>query len=68
MRNRLLRRDPSSCPCCCVRRLRRWAAEPVAAREWRVLFVGNSLTYVNNLPATLRALAAAQARRCASPR
>lgn len=31
-----------------------------APREWRVLFVGNSLTYVNNLPATLRALAAAQ--------
>lgn len=30
------------------------------ARELRVLFVGNSLTYVNNLPATLRALAAAQ--------
>jgi len=26
----------------------------------RVLFIGNSLTYVNNLPATLRALAAAQ--------
>ncbi len=42
------------------------AAEPVATaattpRELRVLFVGNSLVYVNNLPATLRALAAAQA-------
>lgn len=38
------------------------ATEPAAAapvpREWRVLFVGNSLVYVNNLPATLRALAA----------
>jgi hypothetical protein len=33
---------------------------PAPARELRVLFVGNSLTYVNNLPATLRALAAAQ--------
>lgn len=33
------------------------AAEP---RELRVLFIGNSLTYVNNLPATVRALAAAQ--------
>lgn len=30
------------------------------ARELRVLFVGNSLTYVNNLPATLSAIAAAQ--------
>jgi hypothetical protein len=29
-------------------------------RTYRVLFVGNSLTYVNDLPATLRALAAAQ--------
>lgn len=29
-------------------------------RALRVLFVGNSLTYVNNLPATVRALAAAQ--------
>src|SRR5687768_16758411 len=42
------------------------AAEPAAAaattapRELRVLFVGNSLVYVNNLPAILRALAAAQ--------
>ena len=35
---------------------------PVAASQkpLRVLFVGNSLTYVNDLPATLRALAAAQ--------
>ena len=33
---------------------------PPAARELRVLFVGNSLTYVNNLPATLRAIAVAQ--------
>lgn len=32
----------------------------IAPRELRVLFVGNSLIYVNNLPATLRALAAAQ--------
>ena len=31
-----------------------------ASREVRVLFIGNSLTYVNNLPATLRALATAQ--------
>ena len=43
------------------------AAEPVATtettpRELRVLFVGNGLVYVNNLPATLRALAAAQVR------
>ena len=43
------------------------AAEPAAVpvttapRELRVLFVGNSLVYVNNLPATLRALADAQA-------
>lgn len=29
-------------------------------KTYRVLFVGNSLTYVNDLPATLRALAAAQ--------
>jgi hypothetical protein len=42
------------------------AAEPTATaattapRELRVLFVGNSLVYVNNLPATLRVLAAAQ--------
>ena len=33
------------------------------AQTLRVLFVGNSLIYVNNLPATLRALAAAQAAR-----
>ena len=37
------------------------AAATTAPRELRVLFVGNSLVYVNNLPATLRALAAAQA-------
>jgi hypothetical protein len=36
------------------------AQEASPPRELRVLFVGNSLTYVNNLPATLRALAAAQ--------
>lgn len=30
------------------------------SRELRVLFIGNSLTYVNNLPAMVRALAAAQ--------
>src|SRR5688572_27063200 len=35
------------------------AATTTAPRELRVLFVGNSLVYVNNLPATLRALAAA---------
>lgn len=37
-------------------------ALPMAAAPGglRVLFIGNSLTYVNNLPATLRALAAAQ--------
>lgn len=29
-------------------------------RAWRVMFVGNSLTYVNNLPALLRAVAASQ--------
>lgn len=33
---------------------------PMPTRALRVLFVGNSLTYVNNLPATVRALAAAQ--------
>ena len=38
------------------------SAQPAtpAAHELRVLFIGNSLTYVNNLPATLRAMAAAQ--------
>ena len=36
------------------------ASEPAATKTWRVLFVGNSLTYVNNLPAVVRALAAAQ--------
>jgi hypothetical protein len=35
-------------------------AQQPPVRELRVLFVGNSLTYVNNLPATLRAIAAAQ--------
>lgn len=40
------------------------AAEPAPtpAPDLRVLFVGNSLVYVNNLPATLRAVAAAQAK------
>jgi len=38
------------------------AQQASPARELRVLFVGNSLTYVNNLPATLRALAASQPR------
>jgi hypothetical protein len=33
---------------------------PAAPRTMRVLFVGNSLVYVNNLPATLRAVAASQ--------
>ena len=36
------------------------AQQSPPAQELRVLFVGNSLTYVNNLPATLHALAAAQ--------
>jgi hypothetical protein len=31
-----------------------------APKTYRVMFVGNSLTYVNNLPAMVRALAAAQ--------
>ena len=35
-------------------------AQEATQREFHVLFVGNSLTYVNNLPATLRTLAAAQ--------
>jgi hypothetical protein len=56
-------------PCRCPRSLSDlWQARPnplrlrrAAPRELRVLFVGNSLVYVNNLPATLRALAAAQA-------
>lgn len=33
---------------------------PQAPRTLRVLFVGNSLVYVNNLPAVLRAVAGAQ--------
>ena len=39
-----------------------WAqtAAPAPARELRVLFVGNSLTYVNNLPRLLHAMAASQ--------
>jgi hypothetical protein len=39
-----------------------WAqtAAPAPARELHVLFVGNSLTYVNNLPRLLRAMAASQ--------
>lgn len=37
------------------------AAQPAPVRDrYRVLFVGNSLTYVNNLPAVLTALAASQ--------
>ena len=35
-------------------------AQETAPRKLRVLFVGNSLTYVNDLPSTLRALAASQ--------
>ena len=35
-------------------------AQEAAPRKLRVLFVGNSLTYVNDLPSTLRALAASQ--------
>lgn len=35
-------------------------ATPGPSRELRVLFVGNSLTYVNNLPAMLRSLGRAQ--------
>ena len=35
-------------------------AAPAPARELRVLFVGNSLTYVNNLPRLLHAMAASQ--------
>ncbi len=33
---------------------------PIVAREYRVLLVGNSLTYTNNLPALLRAVGASQ--------
>jgi hypothetical protein len=36
------------------------APAPAPARELRVLFVGNSLTYVNNLPRLLHAMAASQ--------
>ena len=36
------------------------APQPQAPRTLRVLFVGNSLVYVNNLPAALRAVAKAQ--------
>jgi len=35
-------------------------AQDASPKTYRVLFVGNSLTYVNDLPATLRAVAAAQ--------
>ena len=35
-------------------------AQESTPRKLRVLFVGNSLTYVNDLPSTLRAIAAAQ--------
>jgi len=35
-------------------------APAAAAREYRVLLVGNSLTYTNNLPALLRAVGASQ--------
>lgn len=35
-------------------------AQAEVAREYRVLLVGNSLTYTNNLPALLRAVGAAQ--------
>ena len=44
-----------------------WArtADPAPARELRVLFVGNSLTYVNNLPRLLHAMAASQPGRSA---
>jgi hypothetical protein len=37
-----------------------FAQTPAAGREYRVLMVGNSLTYTNNLPALLRAVGAAQ--------
>ena len=39
-----------------------WAqtTDPAPTRELRVLFVGNSLTYVNNLPRLLHAMAASQ--------
>lgn len=36
------------------------APAPAPSRELRVLFVGNSLTYVNNLPRLLHAMAASQ--------
>ena len=36
------------------------AQDAAAPRTFHVLFVGNSLTYVNDLPATLRAIAASQ--------
>ena len=37
-----------------------FAQTPTPAREYRVLLVGNSLTYTNNLPALLRAVGASQ--------
>ncbi len=37
-------------------------AQETAPRKLRVLFVGNSLTYVNDLPSALRAVAASQPR------
>ena len=37
-----------------------FAQTPTAGREHRVLLVGNSLTYTNNLPALLRAVGASQ--------
>ena len=38
-------------------------AQAAAGREYRVLLVGNSLTYTNNLPALLRAVGASQGDR-----
>ena len=35
-------------------------SNPESSRAYRVLFVGNSLTYTNNLPALLRAVGASQ--------
>jgi hypothetical protein len=59
-----VRTPPARCCCNCSRcdpRVRAIAQDTAAAANpCRVLFVGNSLTYVNDLPSTLRALAAAQ--------
>ena len=58
----MLARSPSHRPCAAVAGAveHRACAGDRRRANLRVLFVGNSLTYVNDLPSTLRALAASQ--------